>query len=144
MTGVTLAGSTGIGLSEKRESGPWGCRPMRISPRKRERAAQKSKTGKTCPRSGTRAQTWSEDRAVGSEPEADHEVQARAHVLLADASAHQREQKNHLRHNWEKGSVLMRTRAWHSTANKGIALLERIGLGKQSDWGDWLSRRRNK
>jgi hypothetical protein len=88
MTGVTLAGSTGIGLSEKQESGPWGCRPTRISPRKRERAAQKSKTGKTCPRAGTRAQTWSEDKAVGSEPEADREVQARAHVLLADASAH--------------------------------------------------------
>jgi hypothetical protein len=102
MTGVTLAGSTGIGLSEKQESGPRGYRLTRISPRQRERAVRKSKIGKTYPRAGTHARMRSEDRAVGSEPKADREVQAREHVLLADASAHQTEQKNRLRQNWER------------------------------------------
>jgi hypothetical protein len=88
MTCVMLAGSTGIDMSEKQDSGLRGCRPMRISPRKRERVVRKSKTGKTCPRAGTRARTRSEDRAAGSELEVDREVQARAHVLLANASAH--------------------------------------------------------
>jgi hypothetical protein len=48
----------------------------------------------TGPRAGTHGRTRTEDRAVGSEPEAEHEVEAWAHVLLADASAHQTEQKN--------------------------------------------------
>jgi hypothetical protein len=52
---------------------------------------------RTSPRTGTHARTRTEDRAVGSEPEVEREVQARAHVLLADASAHQTKQKNRLR-----------------------------------------------
>jgi hypothetical protein len=67
--------------------------------------AQKSKTDKTCPRAGTRTRTRSEDRAAGFEPEADREVQARVHMLLVDALAHQTEQKNWLRQNWERVPV---------------------------------------